>query len=133
MTRDPKFQERYDDSPARFQAARCLLKILKTLLVGSVGENREECNEIGHIVRTRDIKENRQTSRPISIGDYCFVGSNSVLLGGAALLNYWVLGAKLLLNKSYTQTYRLYGGVPARVQFLSPDCGYFNRRQGFVI
>jgi serine acetyltransferase len=86
------------------------------------------------ISHTIDIKENRQTSRPISIGDYCFVGSNSVLLGGAALPNYSVLGAKSLLNKAYTQTHRLYGGVPAReLSILSPDCGYFNRRQGFVI
>jgi acetyltransferase-like isoleucine patch superfamily enzyme len=86
------------------------------------------------ISHTINIKENRQTSRPISIGDYCFVGSNSVILGGAALPNYCVLGAKSLLNKAYTQTYRLYGGVPAReLSVLSPDCGYFNRRQGFVI
>ena len=86
------------------------------------------------ISHTIDIKENRQTSRPISIGDYCFVGSNSVLLGGAALPNYCVLGAKSLLNKAYTQTHRLYGGVPAReLSILSPDCGYFSRRQGFVI
>jgi acetyltransferase-like isoleucine patch superfamily enzyme len=86
------------------------------------------------ISHTINIKENRQTSRPISIGDYCFVGSNSVLLGGAALPNYCVLGAKSLLNKTYKQTHRLYGGVPAReLSVLSPDCGYFNRRQGFVI
>jgi acetyltransferase-like isoleucine patch superfamily enzyme len=86
------------------------------------------------ISHTIDIKENRQTSRSISIGEYCFVGSNSVLLGGAALPNYCVLGAKSLLNKAYTQTHRLYGGVPAReLSVLSPDCGYFNRRQGFVI
>jgi len=86
------------------------------------------------ISHTIDIKENRQTSRPISIGDYCFVGSNSLVLGGAALPNYCVLGAKSLLNKAYTQTHRLYGGVPAReLSVLSPDCGYFNRRQGFVI
>ena len=86
------------------------------------------------ISHTIDIKENRQTSHPISIGDYCFVGSNSVLLGGAALPNYCVLGAKSLLNKAYTQTHRLYGGVPAReLSVLSPDCGYFNRRKGFVV
>jgi acetyltransferase-like isoleucine patch superfamily enzyme len=86
------------------------------------------------ISHTIDIKENRQISRPISVGDYCFVGSNSVLLGGAVLPDYCVLGAKSLLNKTYTQTHRLYGGVPARERnVLSPDCGYFKRRQGFVI
>jgi len=82
----------------------------------------------------RDIAQNRQVSRPISVGDYCFVGSNSVLLGGSSLPDYCVLGAKSLLNKAHAQTHRLYGGVPAReLSVLSPDCGYFNRRQGFVI
>jgi acetyltransferase-like isoleucine patch superfamily enzyme len=86
------------------------------------------------ISHTIDVKENRQTSRPITVGDYCFVGSNSVLLAGAALPNYCVLGAKSLLNKAYTQTHRLYGGVPAReLSVLSPDCAYFNRREGFVV
>src|SRR5438105_4356205 len=83
---------------------------------------------------TIDIVQNRQVSRPITVGDYCFVGSNSVVLGGSGLPDYCVLGAKSLLNKTYTQTHRLYGGVPAReLNVLSPDCGYFNRRQGFVI
>ncbi len=86
------------------------------------------------ISHTIDIALNRQTSRPIQVGDYCFVGTNSVLLGGAALPDYCVLGAKSLLNKVHTQTHRLYGGVPAReLSVLSPACGYFTRRQGVVI
>jgi len=66
------------------------------------------------ISHTINIKENQQTSRPISIGDYSFVGSNSVLVGGAALPNCCVFCAKLLLNMAYTPTHRLYGRVPAR-------------------
>jgi acetyltransferase-like isoleucine patch superfamily enzyme len=86
------------------------------------------------ISHTIDIAQNRQVSQPISVGDYCFVGSNSVLLGDSALPDYCVLGAKSLLNKAYTHTHRLYGGVPAReLDVLSPDCGYFNRQQGFVV
>jgi acetyltransferase-like isoleucine patch superfamily enzyme len=86
------------------------------------------------ISHTIDIAQNRQVSHPIKLGDYCFVGSNSVLLGDSVLPDYCVLGAKSLLNKAYTQTYRLYGGVPAReLSVLSADCDYFNRRQGFVI
>ena len=80
-----------------------------------------------------DIEQNRQASAPIRIGDYCFVGTNSVLLGGSVLPDYCVLGAKSLLNKSFTQTHRLYGGVPAReLQELSPDYAYFRRSEGFV-
>ena len=81
-----------------------------------------------------DIRLNRQTSRPIRIGSYCFVGTNCVVLGGAALPDYCVLGAKSLLNKAHAQTHRLYGGVPAReLQTLPTDCAYFTRSEGFVV
>jgi acetyltransferase-like isoleucine patch superfamily enzyme len=81
-----------------------------------------------------DLERNRQTSAPVQIGDYCFVGTNSVLLGGSALPDYCVLGAKSLLNKSFNETHQLYAGVPARpVQQLSPELPYFRRAEGFVI
>jgi carbonic anhydrase/acetyltransferase-like protein (isoleucine patch superfamily) len=69
----------------------------------------------------------------VRVGDYCFVGTNCVLLGGSALPDFCVLGAKSLLNKSLTESYYLYGGVPARpIEKLSPDCEYFRRATGFV-
>lgn len=81
-----------------------------------------------------DIARNRQASARISIGDYCFVGTDSVMLGGSALPDFCVLGAKSLLNKSFTQTHRLYGGVPAReLQELPVDYAYFTRTEGFVV
>lgn len=81
-----------------------------------------------------DLERNRQASAPVQIGDYCFVGTNCVLLGGSALPDYSVLGAKSLLNKSFTETHHLYAGVPARsVQPLSPDGEYFKRTEGFVV
>jgi carbonic anhydrase/acetyltransferase-like protein (isoleucine patch superfamily) len=85
------------------------------------------------LTHTIDLANNRQVSARVSIGDYCFVGTNCVLLGGSALPDFCVLGAKSLLNKSLTETYHLYGGVPARVlQKLSPDFAYFRRSEGFV-
>ncbi len=85
------------------------------------------------LTHTIDLAQNRQTSAPVFIGDYCFVGTNCVLLGGSALPDFCVLGAKSLLNKSFTEAYNLYGGVPARaIQKLSPDLAYFNRSEGFV-
>jgi acetyltransferase-like isoleucine patch superfamily enzyme len=81
-----------------------------------------------------DIERNCQGSAPVRIGDYCFVGTNCVLLGGSVLPDFSVLGAKSLLNKDFTETYYLYGGVPARpIEKLSPDCGYFRRTEGFVV
>jgi len=80
-----------------------------------------------------DIYENRQDSNPINIGDYCFVGTNSVILGGSVLPAFSVLGANALLNKSYTEQYTLYGGVPAKpLKALPQNAKYFHREKGFV-
>jgi UDP-3-O-[3-hydroxymyristoyl] glucosamine N-acyltransferase len=86
------------------------------------------------VTHSIDIEKNCQTSASVRIGDYCFVGTNCVLLGGSALPDFCVLGAKSLLNKSFTESHQLYGGVPARpIQKLSPDCKYFRRTEGFVV
>ena len=81
-----------------------------------------------------DLAINRQSSAPIEIGAYCFLGTNCVLLGGSALPDFSVLGAKSLLSKSFRETHRLYGGVPAReLQTLPSDYAYFCRTAGFVV
>ncbi len=59
---------------------------------------------------------------------------SAVLIGGSALPDFSILGAKSLLNKSFTDTYQLYGGVPARpIKSLSRDCKYFQRTEGLVV
>jgi hypothetical protein len=85
------------------------------------------------LTHTIDLEKNRQSSLPVRIGDYCFVGTNSVLLGGSVLPDFCVLGAKSLLNKAFTDSHQLYGGVPARpIQKLPPELEYFRRTEGFV-
>ena len=80
-----------------------------------------------------DLYECRQSSKPISIGEYCFVGTGSVLLGGSALPDYSVLGASSLLNKQYADPYFLYAGNPARpIKQLPKEMAYFMRSTGFV-
>jgi acetyltransferase-like isoleucine patch superfamily enzyme len=80
-----------------------------------------------------DLMDCRQSSAPVRIGDYCFIGTDCVLLGGSVLPSYSALGAKSLLNKAYEQTYSLYAGVPARpVKSLEPEMKYFQREVGFV-
>jgi len=81
-----------------------------------------------------DLEQNRQSSKPVRIGDYCFVGTNCVLLGGSALPDFCILGAKSLLNKAFTDPYQLYAGVPAQpFKALSRSCKYFQRTEGFVV
>ena len=74
-----------------------------------------------------------QDSQPIVIGEYTFVGTNVVVLGGATLPAYSVLGAKSLLNKAFTEEWKLYGGVPAKLLSDIPrDAKYFTRTDGYV-
>jgi acetyltransferase-like isoleucine patch superfamily enzyme len=80
-----------------------------------------------------DLENSRQSSAPVKIGDYCFTGTNCVLLGGSVLPSYSVLGAKSLLNKQFSDTYWLYAGVPARpVTQLDSEMKYFKRKVGVV-
>jgi acetyltransferase-like isoleucine patch superfamily enzyme len=80
-----------------------------------------------------DLAECRQSARPVTIGDYCFVGTDCVLLGGSALPDCSVLAAKSLLNKPQSEPYTLYGGVPARaLRSLPREFRYFTRTTGSV-
>lgn len=80
-----------------------------------------------------NVMDNRQDSSPIRIGEYTFVGTNVVVLGGAVLPSYSVLGAKSLLNKPFESEWALYGGVPAKwLSEIPKDAKYFSREDGFV-
>lgn len=80
-----------------------------------------------------NIEKGIQDSKPIYIGNYCFIGTNVVILGGAVLPSYSVLGAKSLLNKKFEEEFTVYGGVPAiAVQSISKEAAYFTRESGFV-
>ena len=85
------------------------------------------------ITHSIDLQLSRQSAQPIDIGEYCFVGTNCVLLGGSTLPHHSVLGAQSLLNKRCDEPYCLYGGVPAKpIKVLSQDMEYFRRIEGFV-
>jgi len=80
-----------------------------------------------------DLAAGRQSAEPIEIGEYSFIGTNAVVLGGSTLPHHSVLGAQSLLNKKWEEPYRLYGGVPAKpLKELSPEMEYFRRTEGFV-
>jgi acetyltransferase-like isoleucine patch superfamily enzyme len=80
-----------------------------------------------------DLERNRQSSRPVVIGQYCFIGTNCVILGGARLPDYSVLAAKSLLQSAPDVPYGLYGGIPARfIKELPRDYAYFSRERGYV-
>lgn len=81
-----------------------------------------------------DLKECRQSSKPITIGEYCFIGTGCILLGGCIIPDYCVLAAGSTLNKAMDSTYGLYGGTPAKFikSLENEDLRYFNRSTGYV-
>jgi len=81
-----------------------------------------------------DLKYCRQDAEPVHIGNYCFVGSGCILLKGSVLPDYSVLGAASMLNKAYSDTGYLYGGVPAKKisEISVKEHLYFSRQNGYV-
>ena len=80
-----------------------------------------------------DVYESRQDSHPIYIGNYCFISTNVIVLGGAELPAYSVLAAGAVLNKKYDKEWTLYGEVPAiPIKTITKDAKYFNRKSGYV-
>lgn len=56
-----------------------------------------------------------------------------IILGGSRLPNNSVLAAGAVLNKNYTDEWKLYAGVPAVPRKDLPhDAKYFNRENGFI-
>lgn len=80
-----------------------------------------------------DVVKGRQDSAPIYIGEYSFVGTNVVVLGGAVLPSFSVLGAKSLLNKPLKEEWTLYGGTPAKALSTIPrNAKFFSRVSSYV-
>ena len=81
-----------------------------------------------------DISESRQRCAPVTIGDYCFVGTRAILLKGSALPSASVLAAGAVLDRAYSDESTLYGGVPARaIKILDRSALYFRRETGAVV
>lgn len=81
-----------------------------------------------------DVYESRQTCKPIHIGNYCFVGTGSLLLPGSQLPDYSVLGGGSVLTKAHNVKCALYAGDPAvyKKEMSKEDVKYFSRREGAV-
>jgi carbonic anhydrase/acetyltransferase-like protein (isoleucine patch superfamily) len=80
-----------------------------------------------------DIGPNRQSSLPIEIGDYCFIGTGVIVLKGAVLGPCCALGAGSMLRGQFREEYKLISGNPAKpVRDLDRSLSYFHRTRGRV-
>jgi acetyltransferase-like isoleucine patch superfamily enzyme len=81
-----------------------------------------------------DIVKCRQDCMPVYVGSYCFIGTGCILLPGARIPDYSVVGAGAVVTaNSLKEQYMLYGGVPARpLRKLATSAGYFLRNKGVI-
>ena len=59
---------------------------------------------------------NRRRGRPVTIGDYCYVGSEIRMAPGAAIPDCCVVGLGSVVTHPLEQKFSLIAGVPARVR-----------------
>lgn len=82
-----------------------------------------------------NVHENRQDSSPIRIGDYCFIGTRNIFLGGSIVPSKSVTGAGAVVVKDLSSygDYSLFGGVPAKfIKRMNINDMYFQRTVGDV-
>lgn len=85
------------------------------------------------LTHTINLAEAKQSAYPLSIGRYCFVGSRSLILSGASIADYSVVGAGSIVTRPLLHTYALYAGSPARrIKDLDQQLPYFTRDLGYV-
>ena len=74
------------------------------------------------------LEKNSQACAPIQIGHHCWVGTRSIILPGSVLPSQSVLGAGAVLQKKYTESFVLYGGVPAKfIKKMDETYEFFHR------
>lgn len=81
------------------------------------------------LTHSYSIKKNEQGCEPVNIGHHCFVGTRSIILPGSVLPPQSVLGAGAVLKKKFTESFSLYGGVPAKlINKMEESCEFFHRK-----
>jgi acetyltransferase-like isoleucine patch superfamily enzyme len=112
--------------------SRHLIDCTNTITIGAFSTIAGTRSQL--LTHSIDIEKAKQTSDSIEIGEYCFIGTNSVLLKGSKIPDYCVFGAMSLINKRYGDQFSLYGGVPAkRIKDLPREYKYFERKKGYIL
>lgn len=80
-----------------------------------------------------DVYACRQDCRPITVGKYSFVGTGSILVGGAVVPAFCVVAAGSVVTPGLQEERCLYGGVPAKkLKTLGQEAKYLDRKIGHV-
>lgn len=80
--------------------------------------------EVGLTIREQDEKYgNEAGDAPVVVRENCWLGVNTVVLGGVVLGSNSVLAANAVVTKSFPEGGRVLVGIPAQVLTVSPSAG----------
>ncbi len=75
-----------------------------------------------------DIATGMQRASSVEIGAFCFVGTRVIILAGANIPSFSIIGAGAVVNRSLTSEFSLYAGVPAVfVKSVNPDNRFYDQ------
>ncbi|MDU7215713.1 acyltransferase [Clostridium sp.] len=82
----------------------------------SIGDYTIVAPNVGIISANHDINDYRKHNyKKVVIGDYCWVGMNSIILPGVRLGNHTIVGAGSVVTNSFADGYCIIAGNPAKV------------------
>ncbi len=83
----------------------------------TIGENCYIANHVGIITEQHDVYnlEKHCSGSDVTIGDWCWIGMNSVIMPGVILGDHTTVGANSVVTKSFPDGYVVIAGAPAKV------------------
>jgi acetyltransferase-like isoleucine patch superfamily enzyme len=101
-----------------------------------IGDYTRIAQNVGIISSNHDIYDNRvhDTSSAVIIGNYCWLGMNSVILPNVTLGDFTIVGAGSVVTKSFPEGYCVIAGNPARVirQLEKEKCLPFHNQPEYI-
>lgn len=80
-----------------------------------------------------DLRLNRQSCAPVTIGSYCLVGTGAIILKGSNVPDRCVIAAGSVVYKDLSEPGFVYGGnPPKKLREINSNDQYFNRVKGRV-
>lgn len=102
------------DSLNVFQNSGCYFQALGEI---EIGKNVRIAQNVGIITANHDINnlEDHDKGEKVVISDDCWIGMNSVILPGVKLGEQTIVGAGLVVTKSFKEGHCVIAGNPARI------------------
>lgn len=82
-----------------------------------IGDYTRIAQNVGIISSNHDLYDSRKHlhDTEVRIGNYCWLGMNSVVLPGVTLGDFTIVGAGSVVTKSFSEGYCVIGGTPAKI------------------